>query len=196
MICVNLKAYQRACGGVTGGISDIMIFDPNDFNFTQATVGGVVGAYTALTTRAGANNATNPLMFAVSFLEKEGERTWKQSVKGCSVKYEHEVKLQLPQLSHSLTNFLQSLDAAGCCCGLGVIIRHNDGKIFVMGEKYVNATSIAKFTVKLDGADGTSGKLFDDFNGANVLLKSEYSRELYEYTGTWASLETFLVTNP
>lgn len=193
MLCVTLSSYVRTCSAVSGGISDIMLFDPSDFTFTQASL---TAPYTAIATRPGASIATDILMFPISFTENEADRTWKQTRKGCSTKYDHEVHAQLPQLSDALTTFLQSMDAAGCCCGLGIIIRHNDGKIFVMGEKYVGANAIPKFTVTMDGSDGTSGKLFDDFNGANVLFKGPYSRELREYTGTWATLLAFTVITP
>jgi hypothetical protein len=54
MLCVQLKNYTRACGGVTGGISDILTFDPNDFNFTQAgPISGVAQPYTAVSLRTG-----------------------------------------------------------------------------------------------------------------------------------------------
>lgn len=186
MLCVSLQSYVRSCSPSTGGVSDILFFDPSDFNFTQASVNA---AYTAVARRSGATAGGGALMYPVSFNEFEAERTWKHSVKGCSVKYEHEVHAQLPTLSNALTTFLQSLDAAGCCCGLGVVIRHNDGRIFIMGEKYVSGSTITKFTAKMDGSDGATGKLFDDFNGVNVVIKSSYSRDLREYTGTWDSLQ-------
>jgi len=187
MLCVSLKAYSRACGGVSGGISDLGIYDPNDINYTQAAaVDGVAQPYTALAERAG---VTTPSIFLVAFQVDEGEWTFTQSVTGCSVKYEHEWVFQLPENSQSLTTFQQALDAAGCCCGLGLIFRMNNGKIFVAGEKYVNEASITKFTVKQDGSEGGSGKLQDDFNGVNIHFKSSYSRNLYEYTGTWDAVE-------
>lgn len=193
MLCVTLQSYVRTCGAVTGGVSNIALFDPNDFNFTQAAaVDGVLPPYTAVALRAGATALNGGKMFPISFNDNEAQRTWSQTRNGCSYKYEHNITAQLPQLNHQLTTFLQSLTAAGCCCGLGVIIRHNDGKIFVAGEKYVNAASIAKFNVVMDGSEGDSGKAYDDFNGANVVLKAEYSRDLYEFTGTWASIEALM----
>jgi hypothetical protein len=188
MLCVSLRSYARSCSGVTGGLSDILFFDPSDFDFTQAAS---TDPYTVVTRRAGATAVGGALMYPVTFNENEAERTWKQSRKGCAVKYSHEVHAQLPQLSNGLTTFLQALDAAGCCCGLGIIMRHQDGKIFVMGEKYVNATQITKFTAVMDGSDGGTGKLLDDFNGANVVIKADYSRDLREFTGDWSVIQGF-----
>lgn len=187
MLCVSLKAYTRACGGVTGGISDIGLFDPNDLNFTQAAdVDGVKQKYSAVAERA---DVVAPSVFLISFQVDEGEWTWTQSVTGCAVKYEHEFIFQLPENSQELSTFQQALDAAGCCCGIGMIIRLNSGKIFVAGEKYVNAASIPRFTIKQDGSEGGSGKLFDDFNGGNIHLKGSYSRNLFEYSGAWSTIE-------
>ncbi len=192
MLCVTLKPYSRSCGGVTGGIADLAIADPNDLNFTQAAaVDGVAQPYTAVAERAG---VTTPSVFLVSFQENEAEWTFTQSRTGCSVKYEHEWVFQLPENSMALTTFQEALDAAGCCCGLLLMFRMNNGKIFVAGEKYVNEASIPKFTVAQDGSEGGSGKLFDDFNGVNVHFKASYSRNLYEFTGTWDSIETLAET--
>lgn len=189
MLCVTLRGYSRACGGVTGGISDIVTFDPSDFNFTQtAAVGGVLPGYSAIALRAGATAANGGRMFVISFQNEEAEWVWRQSVRGCAVRYEHEFRFQLPENSQTLTTFLQALDAASCCCGLGMIIRMNSGKIFVAGERFVNANEVPKFIIKNDGSEGTSGKLYDDFNGGNIVLKGSYSRNLYEYTGTWADI--------
>lgn len=300
MICVTLKEYNRACGSVSGGMSDITVFDPNDLNFVQAAkVAGVAQPYTAITFRPGAvtsptaatstitltdvgddadtiaiaingitivtvtktsaestvtllaakvvaainatasgytaanssgvititapttqgdalngENATVTVVGTITFTQTafsggadgtnrakvynikftidEAEWTWKQSVKGCSTKYDHEFKFQLPDNSHLLTTFLEALDAAACCCGLAGFIRLNSGKIFVFGEKYVNNTSIPRFTVKHDGSDGGSGKLYDDLNGGNIVLKGSYLRNLYEYTGSWEDVEALM----
>lgn len=193
MLCVQLTGYNRACGGVTGGISDLLIFDPNDYNFTQAApVAGVAQVYTAVALRTGATLVGGAKMYAMNFQIEEAEWTWKQSRKACSTKYDHEFKFQLVENSHTLTTFLQALDAASCCCGLGMIIRTNNGKIFVAGEKYVNASAITRFSVTQDGSDGTTGKVFDDPNVGNIVLKGAYSRNLYEYTAAWSTLEAFM----
>lgn len=190
MTCVTLKPYTRACGGVTGGVSDIALFDPFDLNFTQTTTADVVGPYTAVTIQADATpvQGTDPVIFPVSFETDEAEYQWTQSKKGCSTKYSHEFDFSLADNSQTLTNFLEALDAAGCCCGLGVAIRLNTGRIFIAGERWVNNAQILRFTIAQDGSKGTSGKVYDDENVGNIVLKGDYSRPLYEYTGTWQSI--------
>lgn len=182
MLCVTLVGYDRDCGQVSGGLSDVMIFDPFDLDFTQATP---TSAYTAAALR---DTATAPALFVVDFQIDNGEWTWKQSVNGCSVKYELEWILQLTENSQLLTNFLQAMDQGGCCCGIGVAFRLNSSRIFIAGERYVNGAAITRFIIKHDGSDGSSGKLLDDYNGANLHLKGSYSRNVYEFTGTWDSL--------
>lgn len=190
MLCITLKGFTRACTPVTGGISDIVTFDPNDFNFTQVSpIAGVAQPYSVIARRTGATAVGGALMFVITFLRDEAAWDWKQTVKGCSVKYEHTFTFQLPENGQTLTTFLQALDAASCCCGLGMIIRANDGKIFVAGEKYVNGTAIGRFTILNSGSTGGTGKLYDDFNGGNIVLTGPYSRNLFEYSGTWADIE-------
>lgn len=197
MLCVTLKNFIRACAPVSGGISDIAIFDPADFSFTQAAaIAGVAQPYTAIALREGADDAAGALFFLINFQQDEAEWKWTQSVKGCSVKYSHELDFQLPENSQALTTFQQALDAASCCCGLGLIFRLNNGKVFVLGEKYVGANTIARFTIKQDGSTGGSGKLQDDFNGGNLILKGDYSRNLFEYTGGWDDVEALMVPAP
>lgn len=187
MLCVSLKGYTRACGGVTGGISDIGIFDPNDLNFTQAAaIDGVQQPYTAVAER---DDVDGPSVLLIAFQVDEAEWTWSQTKTGCASSYEHEFVFQLPENGQTLTTFQQALDAAGCCCGVGMIIRMNNNKKIVAGEKYVNGSSIPRFTMAQDGSEGGSGKLFNDFNGGNIHLKGAYSRNLFEFTGDWDAIE-------
>jgi hypothetical protein len=187
MVCVNLRKYQRNCAAVTGGVSDIAIFDPSDLDFTQgADDANGKTAYSAVEERDDVDGAS---IFMINFQVDEAEWTYTQSKTGCATKYEHNFNFQLPDNSQNLSTFMQSLDSAGCCCGIGIFLRLNSGKIFVAGEKYVNGDSITRFQIAQDGTEGGSGKLFDDFNGGNLKLKGNYSRNLYEYSGTWASIE-------
>lgn len=268
MLCFSAKGYNRACAAVIGGVSDIAIFDPDDFDFAQgASVAGVQPTYSAIALRSGSGAAgtavlagagvgsvtiTNPgtlygaaptlsftggggsgaagtaqvnasgavtgvtittpgtgyttpptvtfvgggasaaagaKMYFVNFLQDEGSWDWTHSTKGCAVKYEHVFSFTLPENSQALTTFMQGLDAAGCCCGIGIMVRLNSGKIFVAGERHVNGVSITRFRMKQDGSKGGSGKLFDDPNHGDIVLKGAYFRSLFEYNGTWADIE-------
>lgn len=191
MLCVTLTSYNAPCGITSGGVSDIWVFDPSDFDWTQATVSGVVGPYTAVALRTGAVQASGAKMFPMKFQRKEAEFKFKHTITGCSVKYDFEIMAQLPNLSQDLTNYLSSLDSAGCCCGLGLVVLLNSGKMFVLGERYVNDTRIPYFEVKMDGTEGGSGKKFEDFNGANVMFKGEFGRMAYEFTGGVQAIEDF-----
>lgn len=131
-------------------------------------------------------------MYQLKFERKEAEFKWKQSKNGCSVKYEFDLDARLPNLSQEITNYLSSLDSAGCCCGLGVIIRLNSGKIFVIGERFVNGSQIPFFEVVMQDSEGGSGRKFEDFNGATVKFKGEYSRSANEFTGLMSVIEAFL----
>ena len=188
MLCVTLQSYSRPCGGVTGGVSNMWVFDPTDFNFTQVAARD---PYTVIARRAGATAVGGARMFPINFQAKEAQLKAKQSRTGCSVKYYYDITAQLPDLSNDLTSFLESLDDAGCCCGLGLVLLLNTGKILIVGEKYVNTALIPYFEVVMNGTDLDTGKKFDDFNGANVIFKAEYSRGPREYTGGVASIQAF-----
>lgn len=181
-------------GGGTGATATAVLTGGVVSSFTIGGSGGTgyTSPPTVVITTVGSVAATGAKMFLINFQRDEAEWTWKQSVKGCSVKYEHSFNLQLPDNSQNLTTFLAALDAASCCCGLGMIMRLNNGKIFVAGEKYVNGSSISRFTVVQDGSSGGSGKLYDDFNGGNLVLTGGYLRNLYEYSGAWADIEALM----
>lgn len=189
MLCITMNSYTRACGGVSGGVSAVWLFDPSDFNFTQTTAGA---AYSVIALRGGATVVGGAKLYQMNFQNKECEYTSKQTVKGISVKYAHEVKAMLPQFSNALTNFQMMLDQAGSCCGIGIILQTNDGKIFVLGEKYVNALPILWWQIQQSGSDGTTGKVFDDENGTTIGMSGDYGRPAYEFGGGLAALQAFM----
>ncbi len=184
MLCTTLRPYNRTCGPTSGGVARLWIFDADDFNFTQAAA-DPSGAkpYSAVALRPGATAAGGARMFPIKFEKDEAEYTFKQSRKGCSVKYEHQLEFKLADLSQLITNWNAAIDAAGCCCGIGIVVQLNSGKIFVAGEKWVNSAAIdIPLEMKQDGSSGTSGKLKDDFNGETVIIKGDHMRKLYEYS--------------
>ncbi|AZA82162.1 hypothetical protein C1637_09970 [Chryseobacterium lactis] len=188
MLCVTLKSYTVPCTATTGGVSDLFIFDPSDFNWTQDET---TKSYTALALREGATVVGGAKMHLLKFQRKEAEFKFKHTLNGCSVKYEYDLDAQLPNLSQELTNYLSSLDAAGCCCGLGMVIRLYSGKIFVIGERYVNEKTIPYFEVVMNGTEGGSGRKMEDFNGAKVMFKAEYGRMANEFSGDISVIEAF-----
>lgn len=165
---------------------------------TATVAGGAVTAitvtnggtgYTSAPTVTIAPPAVSGIMLPINFQREEAEYKFTQSRKGCSVKYEHSLEFLLPDLSHTITTWNASVDAAGCCCGIGLAIQFNSGKIFIAGERFVNGDAIdIPLYMQQDGSTGTSGKLLDDVNGETAILKGSYPRKLYEYTGGVQSL--------
>lgn len=191
MLCVKLKAYDVACGRTTGGVSRVWIFDRDDFEFTQAAADGDgnMPAYSMITRRSGATAQNGGNLFPITFEYKSAEYRYTQSLNGSSVKYEHVMEFILPDLSHFITQWNEAVDRASSCCGIGVIVELNSGKILVLGEKWVNGNKIPEWRMAQNGSTGTSGKLFEDPNGQTTLLTGDYSRSAYEFSGGAAALE-------
>ena len=183
MLCAKLISNKGTCAPVSGGIAQIFLFDPADFDFTQgAAVAGVVQPYTAI---VDLSEGDPNFVYPVNFQRYEAEYTAKQSSKaGFYTKYEHQISCVSPDLSMLQTQWNMLVDKAGACCGVGVIIVLNSGKIFIMGESSVNAAALAvPFFTYQDGSTATSGKKFDDANATTVMIKGDYSRPLIQYTG-------------
>lgn len=193
MLCINLKAFDRPCAGTTGGISRIWIFDRDDLDFTQGVaVNGDLPAYSAVALRGGATTVSGGL-FPVLFQYKEAEYKYTQSKNGASSNYAHEVDFLLPDLGNFITQWNVKVDAATACCGIGLIIELNSGKIIVLGEKYINGARIREWRMEHDGSTGTSGKIGTDSNGQNTVLKGDFFRSAYEYSGLASALEALEV---
>lgn len=190
MLCIKLKSFDRPCGTTSGGVSRVWIFDREDFNFTQAAADadGNKPGYTVITRRAGATAIGGALLFPVLFQYQEAEYKYAQSRKGSSVKYTHTLEAVLPDLGQFITQWNEKVDQAGACCGIGLIIELNSGKIIVLGEKYVNTVAIREWRIGQDGASGTSGKLFDDENIHTAVLVGDFFRGAYEFTGGVAAI--------
>lgn len=194
MLCMKLKGINRVCKATSGGVARVWIFDGADFSFTQTTTNNVKGPYTAITDLSADPEAdpavpgTNKI-YPIKFEKNEAEYRYEHSRNGRSVKYDHTLEFRLPDLDQFITNWNESVDAAGCCDGIGLIIQLNSGKIFVAGEKIVNGDAIdIPFEMLQNGSSGTSGRLLDDPNGQTTVLAGSYRRGLYEYTGTLQSL--------
>ena len=73
MLCVTLQSYTAPCAATTGGVSDIWVYDPSDFNWTQDNT---TKSYTAVAQRVGAETGK---MYLLKFERKEAEFKFKQS---------------------------------------------------------------------------------------------------------------------
>lgn len=152
---------------------------------------GYTGTPTATLTPVGATVLGGARMYPISFSKKgnEAEYSYKQSRKGSANKVEHELKFFLNELDQLTTQWNQAVDNAGACSGIGMAIQLNSGKIFIAGERYVGNEPIdIPLLMTQDGSTGTSGKLFDDQNGQETVLKGDCGRTLYEFTAGAASL--------
>ena len=196
MIQIQVTGYTKPCTPNSGGVSRVFVFDPADFNWTQAaaTAPGL-GAYTAVALRAGATILTGSGFFEVGFDYLEGQYKAGHNAKGSSQKWAHTLTLEVPELCQNLASFFYGMQAALTCASLGFVIVQNNGHILIMGEKYVNAAELpAVFRVIMDGSEADSGKVFDDPNGGKLMVKGDYIRPLIEYTGGLATITALLGT--
>lgn len=190
MICVTLNKLTRECTPSSGGVSRLMVFDPSDFDFTQDEA---TKAYTAVARRTGADGETDSekgFFYDVKFKRKEAEFKFTHSIGGSGApKYASEMTALYPALGQELTNFLSNMDSASYCCGLGLIVVLNSGVIYVLGEGFVDGELVDPFFEVLhNGSEATSGKLFDDLNGATLKFTAEYGRAPNTFSGGLSAL--------
>lgn len=149
---------------------------------TVITAGGsgYTTAPTVTLSTSGATLAGGAKFYAFDFYEETGEYTFDNpESETCSTNYTHTLAGQMLNLSQGLSNFMNQLSQAGCCCGLGVVFELNNDKSFVMGEKYVNNIEQKRFKVKMT-SNGGSGQKYEDFNGATITFTGKFLRPLNE----------------
>ncbi len=105
------------------------------------------------------------------------------------MKYEHVIEFLLPDLDHFITQWNERVDAASACCGIGMIVELNSGLLLVLGERYVNASSVREWKMAQNGSTGTSGRLLEDANGQTTLITGDYYRGAYELDIATSALE-------
>lgn len=183
--CSKLLPLTRNCGGLSGGINRIWLFDPFDFDWTQTMFSTTTGfgSYTAVALTDAGTTATGK-MLPIQFERDEAEYTYKQTRKGSFSKYEHTLTFSAADLSTQLTNWNYFIDQTSVCCGLGMVIQLFTGRMLVAGEVSINNAPIdIQMWFQQDGSSGSSGKMMDDFNGGQISIKANYKRMLLEYTG-------------
>ena len=146
MLGYQAQSYNTACGTLSGGISELFWFDPDDINFTQAAATPTVllQPYTVMALRAGATVETGGGLFPIGIEEETGTFKATQTIAGRSVKWDYEVVGELAKMSNNLTNFMARLDAASVCSNIGLVIVDTTGTIHIVAERYVNASVIPK----------------------------------------------------
>lgn len=189
MLCVKFNNLTRECTPSSGGVSRLLIFDPSDFDWTQDPY---TKAYTAVARREGAD-AANPgndpnlsgFFFDIKFKRKEAEFKFTHSIGASGApKYASELTALYAALGQELTNFLINMDAASYCCGIGLAVILNSGVIYILGEGFVNGDFVDPYYEVLhNGTEATSGKLFDDLNGATLKFTSDYGRPPHTFAG-------------
>lgn len=195
MLGYQAKSYKTACGTLSGGISELFWFDPDDLDFTQPapTAQLILPPYTAMAFREGATLATGAGLFPIDLEDETGKFTIKQTIAGRSVKWDYELSGEIGKVGNDLTNFMARLDAASICSNIGLVIVDNMGTIHVWAEKFVNDKVIPKFKMKNDGSEIHLEEKFDGKNGATLSIKGVYSRPSLEFTGGRSALEAFIV---
>lgn len=179
-------------GGGTGATAVANVVGGVIVSITVTAGGtGYTTAPTVVITAVGATAAGGARMYPINFSKKgnEAEYTYKQSRKGSANKVEHQLQFFVNDLDQLITQWNQAIDNAGACGGVGLAIQLNSGKIFIAGEKYVGNNPVnVPLLMTQDGSSGTSGKLFDDQNGQDTILKGDCGRTLYEFTGGLSSI--------
>lgn len=185
--CAKVIKYVPAtCAVVPGGVAQIFLFDATLFDFTQASPSaGVIQPYTAIT-----DLGTSTKIYGVKFTRLQGEYSFDQkNTDGVAPLYTHKVVFPVPDINMLTAQWSTLVDSQGYCCGIGMIIILNSGRILVMGESSVNGASLAvPFYTYQDGSKATSGKKMDDQNANTVTIMGQYNRPLIEYTGSLASI--------
>jgi hypothetical protein len=181
-----IKYAPSTCAVVAGGVAQIAIFDATLFDFTQAAPSaGVIQPYTAI-----ADLGTSTKMYPIKFTRMQAEYTYDQkNTDGVVASYNHKLSFPVPDISMLTAQWSTLVDSQGYCCGVGIVIFLNSGRILIMGEGSVNAASLTvPFYTYQDGSKATSGKKMDDQNQNTVTLVGQYNRPLIEYTGAASTI--------
>lgn len=189
--CAKNISYEPAvCGIPAGGISNLYIFDPTVFDFTQAApVSGVVQTY-AYITDLGSGIPPN-LIYPIKFEQMSAEYDFDfKNDDGVAPAYTHKVTFSVPRINITATAWNLLVNSNAYCCGLGIIMITNSQDVLIMGEASVNtAQLIPKFYCYQDGSKGGTGKKGTDKNTiTTTLVSTPYYRPLITYTGTIASI--------
>jgi hypothetical protein len=192
MISVTVQGYNQACATNSGGISRLWVGDAEDFNFTSGTNGAQKSGYSAIARRTGATSPDGCL-FEIVLQDESGKLQVTQSLQNGSAQWAYALEGQLLRIQQAMSEFASKIDAASICGQLVWVVQDNNGKFWVVGEKYVDASAIVKFKVKQDGSVLDWGQALNNFSGMNFKAQGNYTRPPYEFTGTYTALSGMFV---
>lgn len=182
MICTPLTGFNPACAAVkAAGVRDVYIFDAEDFDFgLDATIKSLYS--TMVATNAGEVDPPPLYIYPVKFKKGGAARllqTHSIADNGGDL-WEHALSGQLlPILDESLVTFLETMQAATTCCGIGFILRLNNGKSIVIGEQIVDSDPIAEWNLRQNGTTIDTGILIGDLFGGTLNVTGQYNRPAY-----------------
>jgi hypothetical protein len=188
MITVTVTGYQQTCATNSGGISRLWVGDASDFDFTSGTTSAEESGYSAIARRAGAT-APDGSLFEIILQDETGKATITQSIENGSASWAYLLEGQLLRVQQSMAKFAAMLDSASICGQLLWVWSDMNGKIWVAGEQYVDATQLSrKFKLKQNGSVIDWGQAMNSFNGMNLKVAGNYYRPAYEFTGGIAGI--------
>jgi hypothetical protein len=188
MLTVTVAGYTQGCTNNSGGISRLWVGDAEDFNLTSGATSAQLSGYSAIARRAGATHVGGADLFEMVLLEDSGKGTITQTLQNGSANWAYSLEGQLLYVQQSMIDFAQKLDSASLCGQLIWVWQDNNGKIWIAGEKYVDAAAIVKFKIKQDGSVVDYGQALNSFHGMNFKAQGNYRRPAYEFTAGYAAL--------
>jgi hypothetical protein len=188
MIGVTVAGYTQTCTTNSGGISRLWVGDAEDFNLTSGTTNAQTSGYSAIARRTGATHVGGADLFEIVLLEDSGKANITQSIQNGSAQWAYALEGQLLYVQQTMIDFAMKLDAASLCGQLIWVIQDNNGKLWVIGEKWVDASAIVKFKVKQDGSVVDFGQALNSFHGMNFKAQGNYRRPAYEFTAGFTAL--------
>ena len=125
------------------------------------------------------------VFFKFSFDEDSAEHRFNATVENQSTQVTNEIEFYLGKLSTLMRARLQELlDQSPC--GLVAVVEDNNGVKWVYGytENHPSTSAVQGRPLMVSNIEATSGKVFTDGNGANVVLTAINNQTPLVFTGT------------
>lgn len=169
--------FTKVCAARSGGVKNIWLANRADLTTAGFTL--TSGVYTAVTM------ATTKVFYKFEFDEDTAEARFNTAVENQSVSVTNEIEFYLGKLSATMRDGLQAiLDTSPC--GMIAIVEDNNGVKWVYGytENHPSNTSVQGRPLMAQGIEATTGKVFTDATGANVILACVNNQAPLTFSGT------------